>query len=67
MTSPTYIAQREALLSSPCTHYWVKELILKLDEKDPVDVVADLEALLQMYLARLPEALAAHRAVAASS
>ena len=36
-----YNVMRSMLLSSPATHWWVRDLILRLDAKDP-EVVARL-------------------------
>lgn len=43
---------RSMLLSSPATHWWVRDLILRLDAKDPVDVLNGLEVVARLMRMR---------------
>ncbi len=47
-----YNAMRTMLLSSPGTHWWVRDLILRLDAKDPVDVLNGLEIVARLMRMR---------------
>lgn len=42
-------------MDDPCVHNWVKVFIAELEEKDPVDVIHDLEVLLALTLKRMKE------------
>ncbi len=47
-----YNVMRSMLLSSPATHWWVRDLILRLDAKDPVDVLNGLEVVARLMRMR---------------
>ena len=43
----------QELLESPATHFWVRDVILRTQGKDPVDVLAGAEAFLAVARERL--------------
>lgn len=54
---PDHRARRKEIVSSPATAFWVKEMIPKLEDKDPLDVVHGLSGLLDLFVRRADEAL----------
>uniref|UniRef100_A0A6H1Z9Y6 Uncharacterized protein n=1 Tax=viral metagenome TaxID=1070528 RepID=A0A6H1Z9Y6_9ZZZZ len=48
-----YEQMRSYLLGSPSVHFWVKDAIQALDQKDAVDVVHDLTLLRELYTLRI--------------
>ena len=53
-----YNVLREAVLSSPATHEWIREMIVRLEGKDPVDVLKGLEVLTKLMRMRHEAGLA---------
>ena len=53
-----YNVLRGAVLSSPATHEWIRELIVRLEGKDPVDVLKGLEVLTNLMRMRHEAGLA---------
>ena len=53
-----YNVLREAVLSSPATHEWIRELIVRLEGKDPVDVLNGLEVVARLMRMRHEAVLA---------
>ena len=47
-----YNVLRGAVLSSPATHEWIRELIVRLEGKDPVDVLNGLEVVARLMRMR---------------
>ena len=53
-----YNVLREAVLSSPATHGWIRDLIVRLEGKDPVDVLNGLEVVARLMRMRHEAVLA---------
>lgn len=53
----TYANGLKKLIEDMGARYWVKSAALQLDDKDPVDAMADVEALLALQRTRLAEAM----------
>ena len=53
-----YNVLRGAVLSSPATHEWIRELIVRLEGKDPVDVLNGLEVVARLMRTRHEAVLA---------
>jgi len=53
-----YNAMRGMLFSSPATHRWVCEVIVLLEQKDPVDVLNGLEIVARLMRMRQEAILA---------
>lgn len=54
-----YEAFRDALLADPGVHHWVKDIIPRLELRDPVDTLNNLDLLRDLFNARLQGMLAA--------
>ena len=48
-----YQLLKEDLLGSPGVHFWVKEVINIIENKDPVDVLHDLDILRELTEKRI--------------
>lgn len=56
MSAPSYMAQRNAILNDRAASTWLKTAIAVLEDRDPVDAVADVEVLLQVTKVRMETA-----------
>lgn len=52
-----YKTQRLAVLEDPASSYWLRDSLTRLDQRDPVDVLHDLEKLLALARLRAKAAL----------
>lgn len=51
----TYAQRKTAILSNPCTHYVLKDIIRKLDDSDIMDALHNLECATKLFEQRLEE------------
>jgi len=51
--SGNYEQMRSDLLNSPGVHFWVKEVMNIIENKDPVDVLHDLDILRELTEKRI--------------
>lgn len=57
MKTMTYEQHKRELLASATASYWLKEAIERLDRRDPLDALQDVEFLRVMQHARAAELL----------
>ncbi len=50
---PTHAQLVQDIIRDPCASYWLKEAVVKLSHRDPVDVALDLAMLQEVTAARL--------------
>ena len=53
--SRTYAQRRDAILSNPCTHNVLKDIVRKLDDSDIMDALHNLECATKLFQQRLEE------------
>jgi len=51
----TYAERKNAILSNPCTHNVLKDIIRKLDDSDIMDALHNLECATKLFEQRLEE------------
>lgn len=51
----TYAQRKTAILSNPCTHYVLKDMIQKLENSDIMDALHNLECATNLFELRLEE------------
>jgi hypothetical protein len=51
----TYTQRRDAILSNPCTHNVLKDIVRKLDDSDIMDALHNLECATKLFQQRLEE------------
>jgi len=51
----TYAQRKEAILSNPCTHNILKDIVRKLDDSDIMDALHNLECATKLFEQRLEE------------
>jgi hypothetical protein len=50
-----YAQRKEAILSNPCTHNILKDIVRKLDDSDIMDALHNLECATKLFEQRLEE------------
>lgn len=50
-----YAQRKNAILSNPCTHHVLKDMIRKLDDSDIMDALHNLECATNLFELRLEE------------
>jgi len=53
--SRTYAQRRDAILSNPCTHNVLKDIVRKLNDSDIMDALHNLECATKLFQQRLEE------------
>ena len=51
----SYMDQRRAIFADLSASFWIREAILTLERRDPVDAVADVEVLLALAMVRMKD------------
>jgi len=51
----TYAERKNAILSNPCTHNVLKDMVRKLDNSDIMDALHNLECATKLFQQRLEE------------
>jgi len=51
----TYAERKNAILSNPCTHNVLKDIVRKLDDSDIMDALHNLECATKLFEQRLEE------------
>jgi hypothetical protein len=51
----TYAQRKESILSNPCTHNILKDIVRKLDDSDIMDALHNLECATKLFEQKLEE------------